>query len=87
MKGLQSVYSQIINILNENDVLMNITPPRPYLIKKDDEERINTETESLLKKGKIKEYNSKMEEAKAYRLYFDEALVVEKQKESEAEEG
>ena len=37
------------------------------------EERINAETESLLKKGKIKEYNSKMEEAKACRLYFDEA--------------
>ena len=73
MKGLQSVYNQITNILEENNVLMNITPPRPYLIKKDDEERINAETESLLKKGKIKEYNSKMEEAKAYRLYFDEA--------------
>lgn len=73
MKGLQSVYNQIINILKENNVLMNITPPRPYLIKKDDEERINAETESLLKEGKIKEYNSKMEEAKVYRLYFDEA--------------
>ena len=72
-KGLQSVYDQIINILKENNVLINITPPRPYLIKKDDEERINAETESLLKKGKIKEYNSKMEESKTYKLYFDEA--------------
>jgi hypothetical protein len=43
MKGLQSVYDQIINILKENNVLLNITPPRPYLIKKDDEERINAE--------------------------------------------
>ena len=73
MKGLQSVYNQITNILKENNVLMNITPPRPYLIKKDDEERINAETESLLKGGKIKEYNSKMEEKEAYKLYFDEA--------------
>jgi len=38
MKGLQSVYNQIINILKENNVLINITPSRPYLIKKDDEE-------------------------------------------------
>jgi len=73
MKGLQSVYNQITNILEENNVLMNITPPRPYLIKKDDEERINGEAESLLKEGKIKEYNSKMEEKEAYKLYFDEA--------------
>lgn len=73
MKGLQSVYSQIINILNENDVLMNIAPPRPYLIKKDDEERINAEAEDLFKKCKIKEYNSKMKAKEAYKLYFDEA--------------
>jgi len=73
MKGLQSVYNQITNILKENNVLMNITPPRPYLIKKDDEERINREAESLLKEGKIKEYNSKIEEKEAYKLYFDEA--------------
>ena len=86
MKGLQSVYNQIINILKENNVLMNITPPRPYLIKKDDEERINGEAESLLKEGKIKEYNSKMEEKEAYKLYFDEALVLEKQKEGEDKE-
>ena len=67
------MYNQIINILKENNVLINITPPRPYLIKKDDEERINREAESLLKEGKIKEYNSKMEEKEAYKLYFDEA--------------
>ena len=73
MKGLQSVYNQITNILKENNVLMNITPPRPYLIKKDDEERINREAESLLKEGKIKEYNSKIEEKEAHKLYFDEA--------------
>ena len=73
MEELQSVYNQIINVLKENNVLMNITPPRPYLIKKDDEERINAEAESLLKEGKIKEYNSKMEEKEAYKLYFDEA--------------
>ena len=73
MKGLQSVYNQITKILKENNMLINITPPRPYLIKKNDEERINAEAEDLLKKGKIKEHNSKMEEAKAYRLYFDEA--------------
>jgi len=48
MKELQSVYNQIINILKKNNVLINITPPRPYLIKKDDEERINAEAESLL---------------------------------------
>ena len=34
MKELQSVYNQITKILSENNVLMNITPPRPYLIKK-----------------------------------------------------
>ena len=73
MKGLQSVYNQITNILKENNVLMNITPPRPYLIKKDDEERINAEAESLLKEGKIEEYNLKMEEKETYKLYFDEA--------------
>ncbi|NLV82417.1 MAG: hypothetical protein GXZ18_05350 [Synergistaceae bacterium] len=73
MKELQSVYNQITNILKENNVLMNITPPRPYLIKKDDEERINAEAESLLKEGKIEEYNLKMEEKETYKLYFDEA--------------
>lgn len=72
-KGLQSVYNQITNILKENNVLMNITPPRPYLIKEDDEERINGEAESLLKEGKIEEYNTKMKEKEAYKLYFDEA--------------
>jgi hypothetical protein len=72
-KGLQSVYNQIINILKENNVLINITPPRPYLIKKDDEERINAEAEDLFKKCKIKKYNSKMKEKEAYKLYFDEA--------------
>ena len=77
MEELQSVYNQITNILKENNVLMNITPPRPYLIKKDDEERINAEAESLLKEGKIKEYNSKMEEKEAYKLYFDEAYKYE----------
>jgi len=71
--GLQSVYNQITKILKENKVLMNITPPRPYLIKEEDEERINAEAEDLLKKGKIEEYNQKMEEAEAYKLYFDEA--------------
>lgn len=73
MKGLQSVYNQITNILKENNVLMNITPPRPYLIKKDDEERINAEAEDLFRKCKIEEYNSKMKEKEAYKLYFDEA--------------
>jgi len=73
MKELQNVYDQITNILKGNNVLMNITPPRPYLIKKDDEERINAEAESLLKEGKVKEYNSKMEEKEACKLYFDEA--------------
>ena len=55
---------------------MNITPPRPYhlyLIKKDDEERINAEADDLFKKCKIEEYNSKMKEKEAYKLYFDEA--------------
>jgi hypothetical protein len=108
MKGLQSVYNQIINILKENNVLINIKSSRPYLIKKDDEERINAEAEDLFKKCKIEEYNSKMKAKEAYKLYFDEAynlpeeawkdidavimtrlfqeeLVVEKQKESEAE--
>jgi len=73
MKELQSVYNQITKILKENNVLMNITPPRPYLIKKDVEERFNAEAEDLLKKGKIKEYNLKMEEKEAYKLYYDEA--------------
>jgi len=73
MKGLQSVYNQITNILNENDVLMNITPPRPYLIKKDDEKRINAQAEDLFKKCRIEEYNLKMKEKEAYKLYFDEA--------------
>jgi hypothetical protein len=77
MKGLQSVYNQITNILKENNVLMNITPPRPYLIKKDVEERFNAEAEDLFKKCKkkckIEEYNSKMKEKEAYKLYFDEA--------------
>lgn len=88
MNKLQNVYNQIINILKENNVLMNITPPRPYLIKKDDEERINAEVEDLFKKGKIKEYNSKMEKAKEYRLYFDEAYKYTNFyfEESEAEE-
>ena len=72
MKRLQSVYNQIINILKENNVLINITPPRPYLIKKDDEERINAEAEDLFKKYK-EEYNSKMKEKEAYKLYLDEA--------------
>ena len=44
-----------------------------YLIKKDDEERINAEAEDLFKKCKIEEYNSKMKEKEAYKLYFDEA--------------
>lgn len=70
---IQSVYNQITNILKENNMLLSVTPPRPYLIKKEDEERINAEAESLLKEGKIKEYNSKMEEKEAYKLYFDEA--------------
>jgi hypothetical protein len=52
---------------------MNITPPRPYLIKKDDDERINAEAEDLLKEDKLEEYNSKMKEKEAYRLYFYEA--------------
>ena len=73
MKELQSVYNQITKILSENNVLMNITPPRPYLIKKDDEERINAEAESLLKEGKIEEYNLKMEEKETHKLYLDEA--------------
>lgn len=47
--------------MKENNVLLNITVPRPYLIRKDDEERINAEAKSLLKEGKIKEYNQKME--------------------------
>ena len=75
MKVLQSVYNQITNILKENNVLMNITPPRPYLIKKDDEERINAEANDLFKKGKIKEYISKIKEIEAYKLYFDEAHI------------
>lgn len=73
LKGLQTVYNQITSLLQENNVLMNITPPRPYLVKKDDEERLMLEAENLLKKGKIEEYNSKMEEAQKYRLYFDQA--------------
>ena len=73
MKELQSVYNQITNILRENNVLMNITPPRPYLIKKDDEERFNAEAEVLFKNAKIEEYNTKMKEKEAYKLYFDEA--------------
>ena len=73
MKGLQSVYDQIISILKKNNVLIHITSPRPYLIKKDDEERINAEAEDLFKKCKIEEYNSKMKEKEAYKLYFDEA--------------
>lgn len=77
MKGLQSVYNQILNILKENNVLINITPPRPYLIKKDDEERFNAEAEDLFKKCKIEEYNSKMKEKEAYKLYFDEAYFYE----------
>ena len=77
MKELQSVYNQITNILKENNVLMNITPPRPYLIKREDEERINRRAESLLKRGKIEAYNSKMEEKEAYRFYFDEAYKYE----------
>ena len=77
MEELQSVYNQITNILKENNVLMNITPPRPYLIKKDDEERINAEAEDLLKEGKIEEYNLKMKEKEAYKLYFDEAYKYE----------
>jgi hypothetical protein len=56
---------------------MNITPPRPYLIKKDDEERINAEAEDLLKEDKLEEYNSKMKEKEAYRLYFDQAYKYE----------
>lgn len=75
MKVLQSVYNQITNILKENNVLMNITPPRPYLIKKDDEERINAEAKDLFEKGKIKEYISKIKEIEAYKLYFDEAHI------------
>ena len=77
MEELQSVYNQIINVLKENNVLMNITPPRPYLIKKDDEERINAEAEDLLKEGTLEEYISKMEEKEAYRFYFDEAYKYE----------
>ena len=77
MKGLQSVYNQITNILEENNVLMNITHPRPYLIKKDDDERINAEAEDLLKEDKFEEYISKMEEKEAYRFYFDEAYKYE----------
>ena len=73
MKELQSVYNQITKILRENNVLMNITPPRPYLIKKDDEERFNAEAEDLFKNAKIEEYNAKMKEKEAYKLYFDEA--------------
>ena len=83
MKGLQSVYNQISNILKENNVLINITPPRPYLIRKEDEERFDTEAESLLKKGKIKEYNSKMKEKEAYKLYFDEAYFLRMRKSNE----
>ncbi len=73
MKELQNVYNQIINILRKNNVLLNITSSRPYLIKKDDEERINAEAEDLFKKCKIEEYNLKMKEKEAYKLYFDEA--------------
>ena len=76
MKELQSVYNQIINVLKENNVLMNITHPRPYLIKKDDDERISAEAEDLFEKGKIKEYISKIKEIEAYRLYFDEAHII-----------
>jgi hypothetical protein len=77
MEELQSVYNQITNILKENNVLMNITSPRPYLIKKDDDERINAEAEDLLKEDKLEEYFSKMEEKEAYRFYFDEAYKYE----------
>ena len=73
MKGLQSVYNQITKILRENKVIMNITPPRPYLIFEDDEEKFNKEAERLLNEGKIKEYNALMEEKEKIKLYFDEA--------------
>ncbi len=73
MKGLQSVYNQITKILRENKVIMNITPPRPYLIFEDDEEKFNKEAERLLNEGKIKEYNALMEEKEKFKLYFDEA--------------
>lgn len=73
MKGLQNVYNQITKILKENKVIMNITPPRPYLIFEDDDEKFNKEAERLVKEGKIKEYNTLMEEKEKYKLYFDEA--------------
>lgn len=73
MKNLQSVYNQITNILRENNVIMNITPPRPYLIKKEDDEKIKVESKKLLNEGKIDEYNKKMDESEKCKLYFDEA--------------
>ncbi len=73
MKGLQNVYNQITKILKENKIIMNITPPRPYMIYEKDDERFNTEAERLLKEGKIKEYNILIEEKEKFKLYFDEA--------------
>lgn len=64
------------NILKENNVLLNITAPRPYLIRKDDEERINAEAESLLKEGKIKEYNQKMEGGVHVKENLDVILII-----------
>ena len=54
MKGLQSVYNQITNILKENNVLMNITPPRPYLIKKMMRKGLMRKQRIYLKNAKLK---------------------------------
>jgi hypothetical protein len=71
---LQNVYNQITSIITRNNVIINITPPRPYLILRDDDKAIK-EIEYMLKEGKIKldEYNKKMDEMNKRKLYFDEA--------------
>jgi hypothetical protein len=88
MKGLQSVYSQIINILKENDVLMNITPPRPYLMMSNTNDIF--QVDYLPEKREIRinlpeEVWNNIDTVIMTRL-FQEELVVGKQKESEVEE-
>lgn len=40
MKNLQAVYNEIVDILKDSDVILNITPPRPYLTRMDGDKEI-----------------------------------------------
>ncbi len=40
IKSLQAIYNEIVKLLQNNNVELNITPPRPYLARIENEEEV-----------------------------------------------